>query len=89
MVDAMLELLDSSEGTRPLHLSDEINPTAQQDNLDNQEILDENSPLDTSELPLEQKEKNSTKKPDRCQFKQIPRATYDELVGSKSKKFVI
>ena len=53
MVDAMMELLDSSEGTTPIHLADDINTNALQENLEDQKVLDETNPLDTSELPPE------------------------------------
>ena len=80
MVDAMMELLDSPEGTTPLHLADDIDPTAQQDNLEDQEELEETNPLDISELPAETDNKTTHQKPDGCPYKPIAVSTQEELI---------
>ena len=79
MVDSMMELLDTPEGTKPLHLND-IDPNNQQANEDDLVELEETNPLDTSDLPEEAKNKIEQKKPDGCPFKPIPISTHDELI---------
>ena len=80
MIDAMMELLDSAEDTKPLHLADNIDPTAQQDNEEDQIELDETNPLDTSELPSEAENKKGQAKPDGCPFRPIPLSSQEELI---------
>ena len=52
MIDAMMELLDSHDG-RPHHLAGNIDPNNQQNNEDDNILLEETNPLDTSDLPPE------------------------------------
>ena len=85
MIDSMMELLDSPEGTKPLHLADNIDPNNQQENLDDEEILEETNPLDTSDLPNETGEKKSEKKPDGSPFKPIQIPAQNEMIrGAQS-----
>ena len=80
MIDAMIELLDSNENTKPHHIADDINPAGEQSNLDNQEILDRTNPLDISDLPAESEVQKCNQKPDSSPYKPIPNATQDELL---------
>ena len=57
MVDAMMEMLDAPDGTRPRHLADDIDPIAQHEDLSDEEELNETNPLDTSDLPIEMDDK--------------------------------
>ena len=61
MIKTMMELLDSPEGTKPIHLGDEIAPSTEQDNDDDEQELEETNPLDTSDLPKETEDKQSKK----------------------------
>ena len=85
MIDSMIELLDSNEDTRPIHLAD-IDPNNQQINEDDEEELERINPLDTSDLPpegMDKKEKQKT--PDGCPYKPIPVSTHDEMLnGARS-----
>ena len=80
MIDAMMELLDSPEGTWPIHLGDNIDPNAQQENEDDEVELQQTNPLDTSELPPEADSKRDKKKPDGSPYKPIPMCTQDEMM---------
>ena len=80
MIDSMMELLDSPEGTTPLHLADDIDPSAQQNNEDDREEMEITNPLDTSELPKESEDKKDKKIPDASPYKPIPSATHEELI---------
>ena len=84
MIDCMKELLESSEDNRPIHLSDDIDATGQQENIDDQEQLDQLDPLDTSELPIEESSKGTNKKPDGCPYKPVPISTRDTLIKQAS-----
>ena len=52
MVDVLRELINNPENARPIHLS-EMDPTGEQENMDNEAILES---LDTNELPEEEEE---------------------------------
>ena len=80
MIDSMMELLDSPEGTRPHHLSDNIDPNNQQEDEDDKVELEETNPLDTSELPPEADNKRDKKKLDGSPYKPIPVSTLDEMM---------
>ena len=85
MIDSMIELLDSNEDTRPIHLAD-IDPNNQQINEDDEEELERINPLDTSDLPPEGMDKKENQKtPDGCPYKPIPVSTHDEMLnGARS-----
>ena len=80
MIDAMKELLDAPDGTKPLHLADGLQTDLEQENQDDQKELDETNPLDTSDLPAEAGDKKSNKKPDGGLYKPIPISTQSELI---------
>ena len=50
MIDEMRELLDNSNETRPMHMSESINAAEEQENMDDAEIMDS---MDTTVLPEE------------------------------------
>ena len=51
MIDEMRDILESNDDTRPKHLYEMIDPTGEQENLDDMDIQE---PLDTSEFPPEE-----------------------------------
>ena len=73
MINTMLELLESNDNMRPTHLSEmvDVDANARQEDIDDQEELDEVNPLDTSELPSEEKEEHKGGKPDGCPYRPI------------------
>ena len=59
MVDTITELLECNDSVKPKHLSEVLNlsesnidPNAQQENMEDQETLDSVNSLDTSDLPI-------------------------------------
>ena len=80
MIDAMMELLDAPDGTKPLHLADSLQTDLEQANDDDEEELEETNPLDTSDLPPEAGDKKCSKKPDGGLYKPIPLSTQSELI---------
>ena len=78
MIDVMMELLSSDH--QPIHLADTLDSNLAQQEHDDQEELDENNPLDQSELPTELESKKGQSKNDGCAFKPIPDCTQQELI---------
>ena len=52
MIDTMMELLETNDSIKPTHLSENIDSTAQQENIEDFKELEETSPIDTSDLPI-------------------------------------
>ena len=80
IIDAMLEILDAPDSMRPVHLADNIDEKAQQEDMDDKQEIDETNPLDTSDLPMENEVKKGQKTPDGCPFRPLPTSTHDELI---------
>ena len=81
MIDTMVGLLETKNALKPTHLTKNIDPEAQQENIEDQEELDELNPLDTSDLPMEagDNQNKEKEKPDGCPYKPIPIPTRDTL----------
>ena len=91
-VDTIKELLECNDIVKPTHLSEALNlsesnidPNAQQENMEDQETLDSVNPLDTSKLPIEGSINNSGEKPDGCPYKSIKISSRDEMYQSARK----
>ena len=81
MIDTIKELLETNDTIKPTHLSDTVNidSTAQQNNIQDQEELEEVNPLDTSDLPAEAGDDNRGSKPDGCPYKPVVIPSRDEM----------
>ena len=81
MIDTIQELLETNDSLKPTHISDmvDLDSTAQQNNAEDQEELDETNPLDTSDLPVEEGDNKKGEKPDGCPYKPIVVPSRDEM----------
>ena len=82
MIDSVKELLETNDTARPSHLSDSvslIDSTAQQNNIEDQVELNEISPLDTSDLPIEAGDDKRGETPDGSPYKPIVIPPRDEM----------
>ena len=80
MIDTMVEMLETNENTKPTHLYETIDETAQQEDGDDTEEMDETNPIDTSDLPAEKGNGESKAKPDGCPYKPIVITARDEMI---------
>ena len=85
MIDSVKELLETNDTARPSHLSDSvslIDSTAQQNNIEDQVELNEISPLDTSDLPIEAGDDKRGETPDGSPYKPIVIPPRDQMFQS-------